>query len=59
MVLQERWGNNSAQIKLVEGDLSKVTYIEPDFGKYEEMDGIAKATKVLVDEESTVTVSGE
>ena len=59
VVLQERWGNNSAQIKLVEGDLSKVIYIEPDFGKYEEMDGIAKATKVLVDEESTVTVSGE
>lgn len=36
----------------------EVEYIEPDFGKYSQMDGVDKATKVLVDDDCTVTVDG-
>ena len=36
----------------------ELTYIEPDFGKYLEMDGVECATKVLVDKNVTLSVDG-
>lgn len=36
----------------------EVEYIEPDFGKYTQLDGVDKVTKVLVDDGCTVSVDG-
>ena len=37
----------------------EVEYIEPDFGKYTQLDGVDKVTKVLVDDGCTVSVDVE
>lgn len=60
LVLQEVWNNSAAEILAMNGtpDYSDLTYYEPDFAKYKEMEGIALATKVLVEENVSVPVSG-
>lgn len=64
LVLQERWASNSNDAEDVK-EASKagsvdIAYEEPDFGKYEQMDGVEKVTKVLVDSKVTASVeSGE
>lgn len=56
LVLQEQWIDNSASIEEDSTGKRDVTYIEPDFEKYETMDGVAQATKVLVNHDVKVAV---
>jgi len=46
VVLQERWMDNSG---IISGEDAIVEYYEPDFGKYEEMEGTERITRVLRD----------
>ena len=63
LVVQERWQDNSAQIaeskaneEAESTEAMELTYVEPDFGKYTELDGVKQATKVLVDHNVTASV---
>ncbi len=63
LVVQEKWKDNSAQIAESKANEEsettekiELTYVEPDFGKYTELDGVKQATKVLVDHNVTVSV---
>ena len=62
VVLQEQWEDNSLQIAANANSENPVdlelTYTEPDFGKYQEMDGVESVTKVLVDKNVTLSVNG-
>lgn len=62
VVLQEQWENNAQQIaenaNSENAEELELTYVEPDFGKYLEMDGVESATKVLVDKNVTMSVDG-
>ena len=62
VVLQEKWENNEMQIAANANSENPVdlelTYVEPDFGKYLEMDGVESAAKVLVDKNVTLSVDG-
>ncbi len=51
LVLQQPWEDNSLLMQYYE-DL-ELTYIEPDFGTYENMEGVESATKVYIDNEIT------
>lgn len=65
LVLQEIWKDNSAMLgggmpgaqggEEAQGEL---IYEEPDFGKYQTMDGIESLTKVFLDKKVTVSVEG-
>ena len=56
IVLQERWSDNSA---LAQNDPSvELEYVEPDYGRYAELDGAQAITRVLVDQNGTMTVPG-
>lgn len=48
VVLQEKWKDNSAFVG--SSDLSQVTYYEPDFGKFSDIEGLQSATPVIYDE---------
>lgn len=57
LVVQEAWSDNSQQ--LAEDSLGasdELTYIEPDFGKYESLEGIVSITKVLNDDDIGLTL---
>ncbi len=63
IVLREVWENNADSIderamEMAGWDNVRVTYKEPDFGKYLTMDGIESVTKVLVDDEISISVEG-
>ena len=45
IVLREKWQNNSLQLK--DDPKTQLVYEEPDFAKYETLEGVASATKVL------------
>ncbi len=53
LVLQQPWEDNSLLQQYYE-DL-ELTYIEPDFGVYENMKGVSAATKVYKDEDITTS----
>lgn len=55
VVLQEVWSSNEQQVAEDTTGMMTLSYEEPDFSKYQNMEGIRHATKVLV--ESTVSVS--
>jgi len=63
IVLQEAWKSNQQDAGM-EGSMggvsvtSEVTYEEPDFGKYLNLDGAESITKVLVDKKISVSVEG-
>lgn len=54
IVLQEVW----EKVESEDGSDSSDQYVEPDFGKYQSMDGIAHVTKVLVDQQIHAPVNG-
>lgn len=56
LVLQERW-QTSAPVEGVSA-LNNISYIEPDFNRYAEMDGVESVTKVFVDKAGKVTADG-
>ncbi len=60
IVLQEQWADNSsaADEDIMGSSIGTedITYIEPDFGKYTELEGVEKATKVLVEENGSVSL---
>lgn len=63
LVVQEKWQDNSAEIaesksneESESAEEIELTYIEPDFGKYVDMDGVEKVTRVLVDHDITVSL---
>ncbi len=58
LVLQEKWNDNSLAVKNDTTGQKKLTYTEPDFGKYEAMEGVAQVTKVLVNNDVSVAVDG-
>lgn len=58
VVLQEEWADNSQQVSEDTTGLLKLSYTEPDFGKYLEMDGVESATRVLVDRKASISVNG-
>ncbi|MBP5197530.1 MAG: ABC transporter permease [Lachnospiraceae bacterium] len=47
IVLKEKWGDNSAYVQ--NGQADTLTYIEPDFSKFETIEGVNSATKVVYD----------
>lgn len=57
LVLQEQWGSNADQVEADSSGATQLTYTEPDFYKYEQMEGIRKATKVLVDGKGQANVN--
>ena len=69
LVLQEVWQDNSAMLGEPGGGIDaapggspgreqELVYEEPDFGKYQMLDGIESVTKVLVDKKVSVSVKG-
>lgn len=58
LVLQEKWMDNSLAVQRDTTGKKELIYTEPDYGKYETMEGIAQATKVLVDNDVSITVDG-
>ena len=58
LVVQEKWDDNSQEVSEDTTGLAELTYTEPDFGKYSELDGVVQATKVLVDNSAKVNVDG-
>lgn len=62
VVLQEKWKDNSETIRRLGGgsegteSAMELMYEEPDFDKYPEMEGVEKATKVLVNNEIMVAL---
>ena len=56
MVVQEEWKSNADQV--AEDPSIELMYEEPDFGRYEELDGVEALTKVYVNNGITVGVSG-
>ena len=57
IVLQEQWDDNS-ELEEDMGTAFELVYTEPDFQKYVAMDGVANATKVLVDHSISASVEG-
>ncbi|MBQ2956509.1 MAG: FtsX-like permease family protein [Clostridia bacterium] len=56
LVIQEKWEDNSAQ---VENDPSvELMYIEPDFSRFELLDGVEHITKVLWTNKASMNFSG-
>ena len=55
IILKERWSNNSG---MGVSDLSSVTYYEPDFSRYQTLDGVESATQVLRVKDCTAHVMG-
>ena len=58
IAVQEEWKNNAQAVSEDTTGMLELTYYEPDFGKYLEMDGIDRVTKVLVDNKVSVYVEG-
>ncbi len=67
LVLQEVWKDNSAMLSdSMRGDApggfagreTELVYEEPDFGKYQTLEGIESVTKVLVDKKAGISVKG-
>lgn len=65
LVLQEVWKDNSAMLNNMAGapggagqTQAELTYEEPDFGKYQTMEGIESLTKVFIDKKVNVSVEG-
>nr|WP_304955539.1 FtsX-like permease family protein [uncultured Acetatifactor sp.] len=63
LVLQEVWKDNSAMLadNALGGGAagqSELVYEEPDFGKYQTLEGIESVTKVFVDKKVNVSVEG-
>ncbi len=58
LVVQEVWQNNGQEVLEDTTGLLELTYEEPDFGKYLEMDGVEHAARVLVDKGASVSVKG-
>lgn len=56
IVLQEQWEDNSLQVK--ENPELELVYEEPDFTKYENLQGVSSATKVLRIRNATTRVTG-
>ena len=56
LVLQEKWIDNSLAVKNDTSGQTDLVYTEPDFGKYEAMEGTAQVTKVLVDTDVSVAL---
>ena len=63
IVLQEAWKDNKEQLAdlqissaVLTPSETKVTYTEPPYEKYPDMEGVASATKVLVDNKITVSL---
>lgn len=57
IVLQEQWDDNSEWAEDI-GSSFELSYTEPDFQKYLAMDGVANATKVLVDHKISASFEG-
>ncbi len=63
VVLREVWKDNSALLYngADDGGMAgqlELIYEEPDFGKYQMLDGVESVTKVLIDREVSVSVEG-
>ena len=56
IVLQEQWQDNSAQVE--KDPQLELVYQEPDFAKYEQLRGVASATKVLRVQNAMTRVQG-
>lgn len=56
LVIQENWKSNADQV--AEDPTQELMYEEPDFGRYEDLEGIESLAKVYVNDSITVSVSG-
>ncbi|MBQ7915729.1 MAG: FtsX-like permease family protein [Firmicutes bacterium] len=56
VVLREKWGNNEQQVAEDTTGTLELSYVEPDFGKYQQMEGVKSATKVQVETKVSVSV---
>lgn len=56
LVVQEEWSSNSQTASENAMGRIEISYREPDFGKYREMDGVEQATRVFVDENISVNL---
>lgn len=62
VVLQEVWKDNSAMLNSAAEEVGagqlELIYEEPDFGRYQTLDGIESVTKVYIDKKVNVSVEG-
>lgn len=56
VILKEKWTDNSAQVEL--DPTITLMYDEPDFNKYQDLDGVASITKVLSVRNASMLVKG-
>lgn len=56
VILKEKWTDNSAQVEL--DPTITLMYDEPDFNKYQDLDGVASITKVLSVRNASMLVQG-
>lgn len=56
LVLQEKWRDNSLAVQNDPTGKKDLIYTEPDYGKYETMEGAVQATKVLVNHDVSVAL---
>lgn len=56
IVVKEQWKDNSAQVE--EDPSIELMYEEPDFGRFEDMEGAASMTKVLIMNNGSMSVNG-
>ncbi len=57
LVLKQPWESNALAVK--DNPDLELTYTEPDFGVYESMEGVDKATKVYVDDKITTSYQSD
>jgi len=58
IIIGEKWKDNSGEVAeaLANGQEVKLTYTEPDFGRYEILEEVESLTKVYVDKEVNVSL---
>lgn len=58
IVVQEVWESNAQEVDADDTGSLELIYEEPSFEKYWEIEGLDSATRVLVDEKASVSVTG-
>lgn len=55
ITMQEKWSDNSEQLEY-DASAEEIMYNEPDFDRYTTLDGVVRATKVLVNNTGSLSV---
>ncbi len=58
LVLMERWGSNTLQVESDDTGGTNLLYFEPDYEKYKSIPGVASMTRVLYDDDISLSLDG-